>query len=284
MDSTSVYWAGKDSGGSRKMFRVTRSSGALSGTPRAISADINGGLAIAAVSSTNYLFGACDLISTNAKVYKMSTDLATEYGTMNGTQAATSISGRLTIWNGKIYFAEDKGKIWAIDTTDNLATQWSYQDTGSGHGACSASSDCTVKAVYVDPKPGKVYFGDQDGHVYVVASGSVYYSGFPMRPSGGGSTDPFVTAPVYVTGLGGANAGVIAIGSSTGKVFFIDQKNTAMTPAPALIKMYHVGSAVSAIAYRAATSSTGVFLVSTANGKTFYIDSADVNDPSPTAN
>ena len=141
-----------------------------------------------------------------------------------------------------------------------------------------------MKALYLDPKPGKVYFGDQDGHVYVVArngatANGVEYNGFPMRPSGGGSTDPFVTAPVYVTGLGGANAGVIAIGSSTGKVFFfIDQKNTAMTPAPALIRMYHVGSAVSALAYRATNSSSGTFLVSTANGKTFYIDSADVVD------
>jgi hypothetical protein len=284
MDATSLYWAGKDGAGARKMFRVTRSSGALNGTPRAISADINGGLAIAAVSSTNYLFGASDLITTSAKVYKMSTDLATEFGSMAGTQATTSISGRLSIWNGKIYFAEDKGKIWAIDTTDSLATQWSYQDTGNGHGACSASSDCTVKALYLDPKPGKVYFGDQDGHVYVVASGAVYYSGFPWRPTGGSTTDPFVTAPVYVTGLGGANAGVIAIGSSTGKVFFIDQKNLAMTPAPALIRMYHVGSAVSAIAYRATNSSSGTFLVSTANGKTFYIDSADVADPTPTSN
>ena len=52
----------------------------------------------------------------DGKVYKLSLDLATEYGSSAGQQSTTSISGRLTVYNGVIYFAEDSGKIWAIDT------------------------------------------------------------------------------------------------------------------------------------------------------------------------
>ena len=289
MDSTSLYFSGKDGGGSnRKIFRVTRSSGALNGTPKAVSADINGGLAMATVSATPYLFAASNLNGMNGKVYKLSTDLATEYGSSNGQQSTTNISGRLSIYSNVIYFAEDKGKIWGIDTTDNLATVWSYQDTGSGHGACSSSSDCTVKALYLEPKSGRVYYGDQDGHIYIVTrngAGGSLYSGYPVRPTGGSTTDPFVTPPVYLNGAAagsGTNPGVIAIGSSTGKVFFMDQQNGSA--APALIRMFHTGSAVSAIAYRYASSSAGVFMVSTANGRTLYIDSADVVDPTPNNN
>jgi hypothetical protein len=287
MDSTSVYWAGLDGAATRKMFRVTRSSGALSGTPRAISADINGGLAIAPWSGSNYLFGATNVISGNGKVYKLSLDLATEYGSMSGQQSTTNISSRLTVYGGYVYFAEDNGKIWAIDTTDNLATLWSYQDTGNGHGACSSSSDCTVKALYLEPASKRVYYGDQDGHVHIVSRSGVtangaLYSGYPSRPTGAATTDPFVTAPVYVSGLGGASAGVIAIGSSTGKVFFIDQQNASA--ASALIRMYHAGSAIASLAFRRTSSSAGVFQVSTANGHTYYIDSADVADPTPNNN
>jgi hypothetical protein len=287
MDATSVYWAGNDGGGSRKVFRVTRSSGALSGTPRAISADITGGLSISPWGGVNYLFGASNLVASNGKIYKLSLDLATEYGSSNGQQSTTNITGRLTVYGGYIYFVESNGKLWVIDTTDNLATLWSYQDTGNGHGACSASSTCTAKQIYLEPASKRVYYGDQDGHVYIVSrsgstSNGALYTGYPVRPTGGGTSDPFVTAPVYVSGLGGASAGVIAIGSSTGKLFFIDQLNASS--APALIRMYHTGSAVSAISFRRTSSSAGVFNVSTANGKTLYIDSADVADPTPNNN
>jgi hypothetical protein len=41
---------------------------------------------------------------------------------------------------------------------------------------------------------------------------------------------------------------------------------------------------VSAISYRYISQSAGVFMIATANGHTYYIDSADVVDPSPTVN
>ena len=65
-------------------------------------------------------------------------------------------------------------------------------------------------------------------------------------------------------------------------MFFLDQQNASA--ASALIRMYHYGSAVSAIAYRASTATTGTFMISTANGHTYYIDSADVADPTPNNN
>jgi hypothetical protein len=290
MDATSVYWAGNDSAGSRKVFRVTRSSGALSGTPRATSADINGGLLITMYGGVNYLYAASNLNSGHSKVYKFALDLATEYGSSNGQQTTTNISGRLQEYGGKIYFAEDNGTIWSIDTTDNLATFWSYQDTSStGHtgGVCGSSSNCTVKSLYLEPNTQRVYYGDQDGHVYVVirsgsTSSGTPYASYPVRPTGATTSDSFVTPPIFVNGLGGAAAGVIAIGSSTGKVFFLDQKNGGTSGA--LIRMYHVGSAVSAISFRRTSTSAGVFNVSTANGRTLLIDSTDVPDPSPASN
>jgi hypothetical protein len=211
---------------------------------------------------------------------------------MAGKQNTSAISSRLSIFNNTIYFAEDIGKVWAIDTTDSLTTVWGYQDTGSSGHTCTSNSNCTVKALYLDTGSRRVYYGDQDGHVYVVSrngvtsGGTLYQSAYPMRPTGAATMAPFdafTTAPVYISGLsvGGANAGVIAIGSSTGKVFFIDQWNGS---AAASIRMYSYGSAVSAISYRYATVSSGTFMISTANGRTYYISSADVTDTSFTIN
>jgi hypothetical protein len=269
MDATNVYWAGLDSASAQKMFSVTRGGPVLNGS-RAIAASIVGAPSVYAVGGTNFVFSA-----TNGKVYKMPTSMASD---VNNTQTTSTVSNRLTIFGSQIYFAEDIGKIWVTDTSDSLTTVWSYQDTGSGHGACSSSSTCTVKSLYLNPKTGRVYYGDQDGHIYAVSrSGSTangaLVSGYPIRPTGGSSSDSFVSAPVYIDG-------VIVYGSSTGKVFVIDQQNASS--APALIQMYHFGSAVSSIAFDNRGTAAGQFMIGTNDGHLYYLDY--VTDPTPANN
>ena len=72
------------------------------------------------------------------------------------------------------------------------------------------------------------------------ANGMVLSSNYPYQPTGVGASDAMNVAPVYVEG-------VTVYGTSTGKVIFLDAQNGSAQPA--LIQMYHFGSAISTIAY-----------------------------------
>ena len=253
MDSSNVYWAGNDGSGSRKLFSLTTAM-VLNGS-RTITADIVASPSLATVSGTSYLFAG-----TNGKIYRMPTNLASD---INTTQSTSTVYGRVTVYGGTVYFPEDIGKIWALSATD-LSTTWSYQDTNVGRHAsgCSANSSCTVRNLYLDPATSRSYFGDKDGHVYVLTSaGAVVNANYPYRP--GASTDEFQTAPLY-------RAGVIVIGSTTGKVFVIDQNNGT---GPAVYQTFNFQSAISTIAY----DTDGYYVIGTADGKLYYLNG--VTDP-----
>ena len=99
--------------------------------------------------------------------------------------------------------------MWALNTSD-LTTNWSYQDTNAGRhpGGCTSANQCSSQHIFVQVLTGRVTYGDQDGHVYVVSkSGSTgtLLSGYPFRP--GPSTDVFTTAPLFTNGI-------IAIGTT----------------------------------------------------------------------
>jgi hypothetical protein len=254
MDSNNVYWAGNDGSGAKKMFSLSFSM-VLNGT-QTITADIVAAPSIATVSGTNYLF-----TGTSGKIYKTSTDLSS---ITNSTQATSTVYGRVTVLNGAVYFSEDIGKVWSLSATTLTTTNWSYQDTNAtrhGGAGCTAASQCTVRNLYVDPPTNRSYFGDKDGHLYVLSSaGAVISASYPFRP--GTSTDEFQTAPLY-------RSGVIAIGAVSGKVFIVDQS------AGATYQTYDFQSAISTISY----NTNGQYIVGTAAGKLFYI--SGVTDPTP---
>jgi len=218
-------------------------------------ADVVASPALATVSAVDYLFTA-----TNGKIYKTPTNVSSE---TTSTVSTSTVYGRVTVYGGVVYFPEDIGKIWAL-TASALSTSWSYQDTNVGRHAsgCSANSSCTVRNLYYDPSLSRLYFGDKDGHVYVLTSaGAILNANYPYRP--GASTDEFQTAPLY-------RSGMIVIGSVTGKVFIIDQNNGT---GPAVNQTFNFGSAISTIAY----DTDGYYVVGTADGKLYYLNA--VTDP-----
>ena len=251
MDAANVYWTGNDGSGSKKIFSLTFAmvpNGTL-----ALVADVVAAPALAAVSGTNYLF-----TGTNGKIYRTATDLTSP---INSTVPTSTVYGRLTVLNGTVYFPEDIGTVWALSSS-TLASNWSYQDTvtsaGRHPGGCAAASQCTVRNLYVDPTTNRTYFGDKDGHLYVLSSAGALVSGYPFRP--GLSTDEFQTAPLF-------RAGLIVIGSVSGKVFIVDES------AGSTYKTFNFQSAISTISY----DIDGQYLIGTASGKLYYL--ASVTDP-----
>jgi hypothetical protein len=100
------------------------------------------------------------------------------------------------------------------------------------------------------------------------ANGVVLSSNYPYQPTGLGASDSITVAPVYV-------GGVAAYGTSTGKLVFIDVQNASNQPA--LIQLYHFGSAVSTVAYDYQSATVGNFMAGTADGHMYFLrrDTAD---------
>jgi hypothetical protein len=253
-DGTNVYWAGNDSGGSPKMFSLTYGK-SLNNT-RTVVSGVTATPALASVSGTYYLFNAA-----NTKVYRTPMDLSSE---TTSTQPTSAVYGRLVALYDKLYMAEATGTIRVLGT--DLSASWTYQDTdGTRHaGGCSADNQCRVRSFFIDLDPllaaPRVFFGDKDGHVYRVSSGSAA-SNYPFRP--GSSSDDFQAPPLYRSGL-------VFIGAANGNLYVFDQVNASS--APALVQTYLLGYAVSGISWNAqANSGSGAYMVATANGRLFFL-------------
>jgi hypothetical protein len=262
MDTTNVYWAGNNGSGSRKLFSLPLTSTTLNGS-YSLTSDITAVPSVIAGSPT-YMFGA-----QTSTIYRFASDLS---ATLTSTVADTAITGRLTIQSGILYFIENDGTVWALNTS-NLSTNWSYQDTNASRhsGGCTSANQCSSQSLFVQVLTGRVTYGDQDGHVYVVSkngSSGTLLSGYPIRP--GLSTDVFTTAPLV-------SNGIIAIGTSGGKVFLIDQQNASS--APQLVRTYNFRSAISTISYDRNSSTSGEYMITTADGRLFYV--SRITDPTP---
>ena len=265
-DASNLYWSGNNGAGSPKLFSLTQAK-SLNG-----SATVDSTLAIVpqptTITGTTYLFGGL----ANGKLYKIST---ADFTTMTTSTllSSTALTGRMSIWAGLLYFIENNGTVWAVNTAD-LTKNWSYQDTdGSRHpGGCTAVNQCSAQNMFLQVGTLRVTYGDKDGHLNVVAkngTGGTPLNGYPWRP--GADTDVFTTAPLYTNGI-------IAIGTSGGKVFLVDQQN--LSNAPALLRTYNFRSAISTISYdRNLDVSTGEYVITTADGRLFYV--SRITDPSP---
>jgi hypothetical protein len=189
---------------------------------------------------------------------------------------SNAVNGRITILSNVLYAGDDNGYFWSLDPDANFAASggtfknWSYHDA-TNHASCGGV--CQVKSHYVDPVLTRIYYGDQDGHVYVLSSAGAAVTGYPWRP--GSSSEAFATAPLY-------RGGVIVIGATDGFLYVIDQNFNGSLPK--LIQTYRfgtTGTAVSGVAYDA---NSGAYLVSTANatnkdGRLYYLTAS--TDPTP---
>jgi hypothetical protein len=154
--------------------------------------------------------------------------------------------------------------MWAIDASSFGGTNklWSYTVAG----------DSIRSSAFYDYTSATLHFGTDGGKLVALDSSGTPLIGCPYVP--GTASDSIRSALLYY-------GGVVAVGTTTGKLFFIDRNNG--TTGPALIREYYFGSteAVSGVGY---DSSSSRYMVSTADsgtndGRLYYFDV--IADPTP---
>ncbi|HEY0712095.1 MAG TPA: hypothetical protein VGF45_05440 [Polyangia bacterium] len=268
-DTGSLYWGGNASG-THKLWTLSKTSTTRlpAGSPLTTTATTSNAAPAVWVSGSSYVY-----LGLAGRISKVNVSSQANVADNTNPGGTTAVSGRITIVNGALYAGDDNGYFWKLDPGTNfgasagLYKHWGYQDT-TNHAACAGV--CQVKSHYYDPTAGNVYFGDGDGHLYVINSSGGAAAGYPHRP--GTPSDVFQTAPFHKTG-------VILAGTTTGTLYIIDQSTNGS--APGLIRKYEFGPStkISGISYN---PNVTAYMVSTANdtnkdGKLFYIDA--VSDP-----
>jgi hypothetical protein len=264
-DTTHLYWTGLSGTGVASAFKLPQDTLASVATVAVNAA--TAAPSLYTVSGTKYLFTAAA-----TRAYKINTDFSPASSTV---LTNTTGHGRVSAINARVHFIDDSGKIW-VRYADTMSEAWSY--VGDAHhgagtpGTCTSASNCEARNFYYDITANRVYYGDKDGHVYAVAqngtSGQLLWS----TPFATGS-NVFVNAPLY-------RAGVIAIGSTAGKVYFIDQRSTsadAPNGVAALIRAYSFGSSVG-INNISFDHDGNQYVIATGDGRLYYVPATLVDD------
>jgi hypothetical protein len=259
-DTTNLYWTGV-AAANQSIYTLSKSSRSQPmGSPVIITPTLTSAIPAAWVSGGNtYLFvGAVgnlvEVDITNQAV------LAT-----NTSPGAATVYGRINIGGTSVFAGDDGGTMWSVSATNFSGTNklWSYHDPA---GAAIRSSS------YYDSATNTVMYGTEAGTVFALDSSGAALTGYPY--SMGASSDSVRSAVLYLSG-------VLVVGTTTGKLQFIDRRNG--TTGPALIRAYNFGpsESVSGVAYDGNTSR---FMVSTSSssakdGRLYYFDA--VTDPTP---
>jgi outer membrane protein assembly factor BamB len=154
--------------------------------------------------------------------------------------------------------------MWAISPTNFAGTNkvWSYAVAG----------DSIQSSPIYDYTDGVLHFGTDGGKVVAISAAGAVRTGYPYVP--GTTSDSIRSALLYAGGL-------VIVGTTTGKVFFIDRNNG--TTGPALVRQYYFGPTqqVSGVGY---DSNVSRYMVATADpttkdGRIYYVDL--IADPTP---
>jgi hypothetical protein len=259
-DTTNIYWSGKNGSGTAMLFRLQQSNFTSVNSTSVARFDAVGTLTV--IGGTTFMFFA-----NSTAIYKTQVS-----GSLGTPTAATSpawapggaVYGRVSAPGSVVYFVDYAGTVFAVNPS-TIANTWSYHDN-TNHSGCTSGGTCAAKNLFVNNMQNRLYFGDADGHVYAVdTSTHAALTSYPIRP--GTTSDAIEAAPLY-------RSGIIAAGSTTGKVFFIDQKNASNVPA--LISTFDFGSATSSLSWDLDGSQ---YMVGTADGKLYYI--SQITDPTP---
>lgn len=261
LDASNIYVGGTLSGNQR-LWTVSQSAGTF-GTPFAITPTItaaapllwtNGGISYVILGLSGDLF---EINVTNQMSWN------------DNTNPAGSVLGRINMGTRtqKTVFAGDSnGTLWAIDPANfsGTAKRW------------SVAAGSAVGSTFYDYATDSVMFGTTGGSVYALAAttGATFTTtGWPFDPDST-TTDPISAPPLYVNGI-------LVVGTTTGKLFFIDRATGSLAPCsgPSLIREYYFGSgvSVSGVSYNTTVSRYMVSTSSSANdGRLYYFD--NIND------
>jgi hypothetical protein len=261
VDSSNIYWAATTAT-SQVLMGIKQSNGAKISTSWPVTTPANvttssPTLVTASGTTTLYLGITNNLLSlaVSGTTFLQNTSPGVITGRVTyGTSYASGTSG-----TARLYAGDTSGTMWAISPSNFTGAKslWSY------------AAGSAVANNWYDGSSDTVQFGTAGGKVVVLnaSTGAVLNSAYPYTLD---ASDPITAAPLYY-------AGVLVVGTSKGKVYFID-RNTGT--GAAIINTVDFGStqSVSSIAFDSTTSRYMVSTSSAANdGRLYYFDL--VSDP-----
>ena len=258
-DTSNLYWGGVTSApATQKVWTLGQTSRAQpTGSPLTITPTLTSGSPVLWTSgATRYAF-----MGMSGNIIKVNLSNQTVDAT-NINPGAATVYGRIGLGGTtRVFAGDDGGNFWAIDPTNFAGTSrvWQY----------AVSGDSIKSSPYYDYGTAVVHFGTELGKLVALSSSGVALTGYPFTP---GSTSDAIRAVLYLNG-------VLAFGTTTGKLYFYDRNNG--TTGPALIREYDFGPTemVSAVAYDGSSSR---YMVSTADptttdGRLYFFD--QLTDP-----
>jgi hypothetical protein len=258
LSANNVHWGGTTSGATQRIWtlgQVSRSQ--PTGSPFTITPVITSASpSLWTSGATSYLF-----MGVTGNLVKLNvSDQTLEAANTNPGSAA--VRGRVVATTSRVFAGDDGGTMWALDPTSFGGTNklWSY----------SVAGDSIQSSAYYDYGTATLHFGTDGGKVVALNASGAVLTGYPYVP--GATTDTIRTAILYLDG-------VLVVGTTTGKLFFLDRDNG--TTGPALIKQYYFGptQTVSGIGYdpNAARYMVSTADPSTKDGRLYFLES--VTDP-----
>jgi hypothetical protein len=265
-DNTNLYWGSTTSG--KNFFTMGQSSGAssLSSIMISTAAVTSAALSIQTLSGTSYSFLGLVGNLLRVNTFTQTTTAA------NSSLGSHSVVGRIIVGTNitgvsRVYAGDDGGTMWAIDPTTNFTHTgglWSYVTMNA------SVADSIKSSPYYDYATDTIQYGTQAGQIVVLDSAGATPTGYPYTPSGG-SGDPITAAPLF-------RAGILVVGSTGGKLYFIDRK-TVSGGTPKLLAEYYFGpsQSLSGVAFDPNSNRYMVTTGSTTDGHLYYFD--NITDP-----
>jgi hypothetical protein len=281
-DRTNVYFGGLDAGGLPKVFAVAINPGS---PPTAAwrtgslgsGAIVRGQVAIADASTSSFLPSAHGIViyvatehsGSSAQIRQVS--IAGVEGQSVTTSKLHDIRAGPRISTERLVATDLGGKLHRLNLV-NFADDggWPYKSTVHADPDGSPGSDVLAFAARGEPyrdifggySPStantngfRVYYGDDDGHLYVVASAwppkGTQGEPLDVDPDGSGGVPAFpllLESGVRLAGMPQYWSGVIHIANENGKVFVVDESqgggSTSTDFNRAVIKTYNFGAGV----------------------------------------
>jgi hypothetical protein len=259
INASNLYWGGTSAGPTQQIWTLGQSSRAQpSGSPITITP------AITSAAPALWLDGATAnlFIGVTGHIIRLNVTNQVLSAT-NDSPGAASVWGRIATNSvNRIFAGDDGGNMWAIDPANFSGTNkaWSYLVSG----------DAIKSSAYYEQTTGIIHFGTEGGKVVALDSSGTPLTGYPYTP---GAASDAIRSALF-------SAGVLVVGTTTGKLFFLDRRTGS---GPALIRLHSFGPTelVSGISY---DSNTNRYMVSTSDssakdGRLYYIDV--ISDPTP---
>ncbi len=261
-DTSNLYWGGTQSG-AQKLWTLGQSSESQPmGSPLTVTPTITSAAPLLWTNSgTTYLFLGTTghLLEVNMSNQTLAAD--------NSSPGSASVWGRIVMGTSganRVLAGDDGGTFWSIDPASFAGTskQWSYTVSGDAIKSCA----------YYDYATNTIMFGTEGGQIVALTAAGAALTGYPYLP--GSSSDAIRSAPLY-------GSGVLAVGTSTGKLYFLDRNNGST--GPALIRQYAFGPTES-VSGIAVDPSSNRYMVTTSDpsakdGRLYYFDL--LSDPTP---